>query len=245
MAFETTVGPAAAFLAGAASFLSPCVLPLVPGYVSYIAGRSLPGKEPPNTRIAWSAVWLALMFVLGFSTIFVALGASASALSETLLRYRREASIVGGVIVILFGIAMLGAFGRLTWIQRDVRFSPRIKGGRPAGAYVLGLAFGFGWTPCIGPVLGAILTLAAVSGRSDGIALLTLYSAGLGLPFLLAAAFTTQMLRHQTAIRRLSRPVNLVAGMVMVLMGVAMISGQLTVFAIWLLRMFPSLGTIG
>ncbi|NUZ08396.1 cytochrome c biogenesis CcdA family protein [Piscinibacter koreensis] len=245
MAFETTVGPTAAFLAGAASFLSPCVLPLVPGYVSYIAGRSLPGKEARDERIAWGAVWLALLFVLGFSTIFVALGASASALSETLLRYRREASIAGGGIVMLVGLAMLGASRRLIWFQRDVRFSPRIQGGRPVGAYVLGLAFGFGWTPCIGPVLGAILTLAAVSGRSDGIALLTLYSAGLGLPFLLAAAFTANMLRHQTAIRRLSRPVNVVAGTVMVLMGIAMISGQLTVFAIWLLRVFPSLGAIG
>ena len=241
----TGVGPAAAFLAGAASFLSPCVLPLVPGYVSYIAGRSLPGKNGSSPTLTWSALGLALLFVMGFSTIFIALGASASALSEPLLRYRREATFVGGAIVVVFGAAMLGAFRRLSWFNREARFHPHLEGGKPAAAYVLGLAFGFGWTPCIGPVLGAILTLAAVSGRGDGVALLAIYSAGLGLPFLLAAGFTGKMLRHQAVIRRWSRPVNLVAGAVMVGMGMAMISGHLTILSLWLLRAFPSLGSIG
>lgn len=239
------VGPVAAFLAGTASFLSPCVLPLVPSYVSYIAGRALPDSGDGTPRSRWGPVGLALLFVLGFSTIFIALGATASAIGQGLMQYRHAATIVGGVIVIIFGLGMLGAFQRLNWLQRDARFHPEVVGGSPATAYVLGLAFGFGWTPCIGPVLGAILTLAAVSGRGDGVALLGIYSAGLGLPFLLAAAFTDRMVRIQPTIRRLSRPVNAIAGAVMIVMGIAMVSGHLTIFSLWLLRVFPSLGSIG
>ena len=241
----SAIGPAAAFLGGAASFLSPCVLPLVPGYVSYIAGRSMPQAGVDSSGVRWRALGLAVLFVAGFSTIFVALGASASALSEPLLRYRREATFVGGLIVIFFGLAMLGLFGRFAMFNREARFNPQLKAGRPAAAYVLGLAFGFGWTPCIGPVLGAILTLAAVSGQHQGVALLAVYSAGLGVPFLLAAAFTGQMLRHEATIRRWSRPVNVLAGLVMVAMGITMITGHLTMFSLWLLRVFPALGTIG
>jgi len=185
------IGLATAFAAGVVSFLSPCVLPLVPAYVSYVGGESLHGaRTRPDAQARISAVTLSMFFVAGFSAVFIALGASASALGRLLLQYRYEANIVGGVIVIVFGLVMLVLAHRLPWFYRDVRFHPRLRGGRPAAALVLGLAFGFGWTPCIGPVLGAILTMsAAQSAVSGGVALLSAYSLGLGVPFLLTAVF--------------------------------------------------------
>ena len=171
-----------AFLAGMVSFLSPCVLPLVPGYVSYVAGRSAAAVQAPSDRLA--TVGLGLCFVLGFATVFVAMGAGASALSQALIRYRYEAGIAGGVVVILFGLMTAGVL-RLMPLQRDLRFMPTLSGGTPLSAYVLGLAFAFGWTPCIGPVLGAILALTATGEVSHlGVVLLAAYAAGLGVPFL-------------------------------------------------------------
>lgn len=241
------LGPATAFLAGVVSFLSPCVLPLVPGYLSYVAGHSVHGDgEPPARPPGWATVGLGALFVLGFATVFIALGASATALGQWLLRHRYEANLVGGAIVTAFGLFMLGLTRHVTWFHRDLRFHPHLPGGRPVAAYVLGLAFGFGWTPCIGPVLGAILTVAAVSAApQDGIALLAVYSAGLGVPFLLAAAFTGKLLRHLRTLRHAGRPLQVAAGAVMVGVGIAMMTGQLSVFAVWLLRTFPVLGTIG
>jgi hypothetical protein len=146
------VGIVTAFIAGVISFLSPCVLPLVPGYISYVAGQTLDDvRSPDNLRGRLTALTLSAFFVLGFSTVFISLGASATALGEFLLTYKYEANIVGGIIVVLFGLFLTGLIN-LTWFQRDLRFHTDIKGGRPLAAYVLGLAFAFGWTPCIGPV---------------------------------------------------------------------------------------------
>ncbi|WP_338325526.1 cytochrome c biogenesis CcdA family protein [Roseomonas nepalensis] len=233
-----------AFMAGMVSFLSPCVLPLVPGYVSYVAGRSIDTERTAPGRLA--TVGLGFCFVLGFATVFVAMGAGASALSGALLRYRYEAGIVGGVVVILFGLMTTGIL-RLMPFQRDLRFMPKISGGTPLSAYVLGLAFAFGWTPCIGPVLGAILALTATSDISHlGIMLLATYAAGLGVPFLLVAAFADAFLRGPfRSLRRVGHVLQLVAGGVMVVMGVAMITGHLTDFAILMLQLFPGLGSIG
>lgn len=239
----SALGPVTAFAAGIVSFLSPCVLPLVPGYVSFIAGTA--AREEAAAKTRWASPLLALLFVLGFSTVFVALGATASALGGLLLQYRREASVAGGVVIAVFGLLMLGMPSTFGWLQRDVRWHPQWRGGRPLVAFGLGLAFGFGWTPCIGPVLGAILTMAAMSGGSDALGLLAIYSAGLGIPFILAAAFTGQMLRHQNTLRRLSRPLQVIGGFVLVAMGAAMVSGHLSDFSFWLLRMFPVLGGIG
>ena len=243
------IGFTAAFFAGAVSFLSPCVLPLVPAYVSYIAGQSglkHPASPSGVQHERASAALLSGCFVLGFSTIFVALGAGATALGGWLLQYRYEANIVGGVIVMLFGLVMLGLTRPFKWLQRDVRFQPATVGGRPAAAYVLGLAFGFGWTPCIGPVLGAILTLGALqSSASDGIVLLAFYAAGLGVPFIAAAIFMRQLLGRLKSFRRAGRFLQLLAGVIMVIMGAAMVSGHLASFAIWILKTFPALGRIG
>ncbi|WPZ37161.1 cytochrome c biogenesis protein CcdA (plasmid) [Thalassobaculum sp. OXR-137] len=239
------IGLIAAFLAGAVSFVSPCVLPLVPGYVSYVAGHTTSTVyiEPSDHRR--QAISMGLYFVVGFSTIFMALGASATALGQMLLSYRYELNLVGGAIVILFGLFMIG-MAKITVMQREFRFHLSVPGGRPLSAYVLGIAFGFGWTPCIGPILGAILTASAASATvAEGVALLAIYSAGLGIPFLFAAAFTDRLARRLRTIGRVGRRLQQIAGGVMVAMGITMMTGQLSAFSYWLLDAFPLLGRIG
>lgn len=241
----STIGIAAAFAAGIISFLSPCVLPLVPGYVSYIAGQSIVRDSARTDARRIHSAGLSGCFVLGFSTIFILLGASATALGQALLSYRHELNLVGGAVVIVFGLLMLGLF-RVTWLQRDHRLPLHMRGGRPVAAYVLGLAFGFGWTPCIGPILGAILTVSAGSTTvTSGVALLAIYSLGLGLPFVLTAAFTNELIARMSSISRLGRGLQAFAGLVMIVMGTAMITGHLSTFAFWLLDTFPALSKIG
>jgi cytochrome c-type biogenesis protein len=190
-------------------------------------------------------VLLSVVFVLGFSAIFVALGATATALSRLLFAYRYEASMAGGAIVALFGVFMTGVV-RLPLLERDLRFHGPIAGGRPAGAYLLGVAFGFGWTPCIGPILGAILTVSAISSRaSTGIVLLSAYALGLGVPFLASALFADRLMWRLKAVRGLGRALQLGAGGVMIAMGVAMMTGAMTSFSFWLLETFPILSKIG
>ncbi|GIK80981.1 MAG: cytochrome C biogenesis protein CcdA [Alphaproteobacteria bacterium] len=241
----SNISIAAAFAAGVISFLSPCVLPLVPGYVSYIAGHSIAGRSAGTLSLRLQTVALSGCFVLGFSTIFVLLGASATALGQVLLSYRHELNLVGGAIVVAFGLLTLGLL-RPAWLQRDHRLHIYVPGGRPVAAYVLGLAFGFGWTPCIGPILGAILTVSAGSATvATGVTLLSVYSFGLGLPFVLAAAFTDGLVARLRSIGRLGRTLQAVAGVVMIIMGGAMITGHLSTFSFWLLDTFPVLSTIG
>ena len=236
------VGAVMAFLAGVVSFLSPCVLPLVPGYVSYVTGQSLDDLTRGATSGArLKALGLSASFVGGFSLVFVALGASATALGQLLLSYRYEANYVAGAIVIPFGLFMMGLL-RVGWLNRELRFVGHIAGGRAPGAMLLGAAFAFAWTPCIGPVLGAILAISAspLSGAS-GPALLALYAAGLAVPFLLIAAFTGSLLPRLRKMRRVGRSLQVAAGGIMVLMGVAMITGYLSSFGFWLLETFPGL----
>lgn len=234
------IGVVAAFLAGTVSFLSPCVLPLVPGYVSYVAGRSLDDvTRGAELGVRLSVIGLSFAFVLGFSFVFVALGAAASAVGELLMSYRFEANYVAGALIILFGLHMMGLL-RLRWLNRDLRFTPQIPGGRPFGAFVLGTAFAFGWTPCIGPVLGGILTVSATTMEvADGAALLSIYSLGLAVPFLLVAAFTGQFVRWTRSARWLGRPLQGFAGAVLIVTGVAMVTGYLNAFGTWLLLTFP------
>lgn len=175
----------------------------------------------------------------------MALGASATALGQALLRWRYELNIVGGAIVILFGLFMIGA-ARLAAMERDVRLHLDLPGGRPVASYVLGLAFGFGWTPCIGPMLGAILTASAASAAiGQGIILLAVYSMELGVPFLITAAFTDRLAGRLRGARKFGRRLHQAAGAVMILMGIAMITGRLSALSYWLLDIFPVLGRIG
>ena len=241
------IGLAAAFAAGFISFVSPCVLPLVPAYVSYVAGQPLRVEaRRPEARERLAALTLSGFFVLGFSAVFVTLGASASLLGRLLLQYRYEANLVGDAIVIVFGLLMIGMSRGMPWLQRDFRFHPRLAGGRPLPAFILGLAFGFGWTPCIGPILGAILTVSAVqTSASTGVGLLATYAAGLGVPFLLAALFTRELAGRLGGLRRFGTVLQIAAGLILIVMGIAMMTGQLSAFGFWLLRTFPVFGRIG
>jgi cytochrome c-type biogenesis protein len=211
-----------------------------------VAGRSATDRPSGGAiPLRIPAIGLSLCFVLGFSTVFVVLGASATALGQLLLSYRYELNIVGGAIVILFGLFLIGLM-HPSWMLRDVRFHATVPGGRPVSAYLLGLAFAFGWTPCIGPILGAILTLGAASPTvAGGVVLLAVYSLGLGVPFLLAAVFTDVLAARLKAIGLLGRALQPFAGGVMILMGAAMITGQLSTFSYWLLDTFPALALIG
>ncbi len=242
----SNIGVLSVLFAGAISFLSPCVLPLVPGYISYVAGNADGVGYPAGRRVGrLPTLLLSALFVLGFSTVFIALGASATAISRLLLSYRYETNLIGGAIIILFGVFMTGLV-RLPWLDREFRFHGKLKGGRPAGAYLLGLAFGLGWTPCIGPILGAILSVSAFSSTAaNGIALLSIYALGLGLPFLLSAAFTDGLARRLKAMRRTGRLLQIGAGGIMVVLGLVMMTGNLSTFAFWLIERFPILTQIG
>ncbi len=241
------VGILTAFAAGLISFLSPCVLPLVPGYLSYIAGDTLAGggsyRSPGRARI--STLALSGCFVLGFSTIFVLLGASASVIGQALLRYRYELNVIGGLAIIVFGVLMLDLI-KAPALYREFRIGYAPARARPVSAYLLGTAFGFGWTPCIGPVLGAILTVSATSSdASAGLTLLSTYAAGLAVPFLLAAIFTEAFAGRMRQMRILGRALRLLSGIIMILMGMAMVTGTMTTVAYWILDLFPVLLRIG
>jgi cytochrome c-type biogenesis protein len=226
-----TVG--VAFIAGVLSFLSPCVLPLVPTYLAYVGGSGA----------ARRAVLLrnALLFVLGFSLVFIAMGASASALGSLLREHRTVLMVVGGVIVVGFGLVMLGLV-RLPFLYRDTRrpVGADAKPQTPWGALALGSAFGFAWTPCIGPVLGGILTIAGASGTlASGVGLLAVYSLGLALPFLLAAVALEPFLRVSRGLRPYLPWVERAAGVLLVIVGVMMITGTFTALNAVLLRLTP------
>jgi len=236
----------AIFLAGVISFFSPCVLPLVPAYISYITGESIAdARNGPSMYARLPAVALSLFFVLGFSVVFVVLGASASVLGQSLLKYRYETNIIGGAIIIVFGLFMTGLI-KVPPLHRDARFHVTLDGGGPVSAFVLGLAFGFGWTPCIGPVLGAILAASAVAATlNQGIALLSVYALGLSLPFLAAALFAHKFLTRLKGMRRMGKTLHIVAGAMLIVTGIAMITGYLSTFGFWLLKTFPVFSTIG
>lgn len=239
------IGLAAAFVAGLVSFASPCVLPLVPGYVSFLAGRSVDQLVADETWHHRLAVMVpAMFFVLGFSAVFVALGASASAIGSLFRAYRYEATYVAGAIIVLFGLHMMGLL-KLSWLNRDWRLAAPGPGGRPAGALILGMTFAFGWTPCIGPILGAILAISATTlGVADGMVLLAVYAAGLAIPFLLVAAFTGRLAGTMVRMRRAGRALRMIAGGLLIAVGVAMPTGYLTATSTWLLQTFPVLQEI-
>jgi len=236
----------AILIAGALSFLSPCVLPLVPPYLVYLAGASLERladvePEPPVKR---DAVLAALLFVAGFSTVFIALGASASAIGGLLRAYSHALSIVAGVVIIIMGLHFLG-LAPIALLRRE----KRLDIAKPVGlwgAYVMGLAFAFGWTPCIGPILAAILAIAASEATvAKGAGLLAVYSAGLGIPFLLAALTIEPFAAFLARFRRHLATVEKAMGGLLVLTGIAFLSGWITQASFWLLEAFPVLGRIG
>lgn len=235
----SAIGLLLAFGGGLVSFLSPCVLPLVPGWVAYACGTGL-RDAPARGR----ATLLGACFVAGFSLVFVLLGLGASAFSYWLRRWSLEFQMAGGALVMIFGLVQLGAL-RPAWLLRDVRFPNFASGGTPGGAGLLGISFGFAWTPCIGPVLGAVLAVAAVQGGGAGVPLLLAYSVGLGVPFLLVAFYLPGAAARLRQWGALGRTAQAASGAVMVLMGLVMMTGQLTHFAVWITQTFPFLLRLG
>ncbi len=236
----------AALIAGLVSFLSPCVLPLVPPYLVFLAGTSLErlADQEPAPRVKRETVLAAVLFVLGFSTVFVALGASASVVGSLIRAYSGPLAIVAGVVIIVMGLHFLG-LTPIAWLHRQ----KRLEVAKPVGlwgAYVIGLAFAFGWTPCIGPILAAILAVAASEQTvTKGASLLAVYSLGLGIPFVVAAfaiePFAAFLARFKNYLHRVEQAM----GALLVLTGIAFLTGSLNQMSVWLLEAFPALGKIG
>ncbi len=232
-----------ALMAGIISFLSPCVLPIVPPYLAFMSGMTVSDMEEGRAR---GRVGLAAtFFVLGLSTVFIFLGFTASWLGSFFLQNQILLARVSGVVVILFGIHFLGLF-RIPFLDREARFEAVDQGGSAFGAYVLGLAFAFGWTPCIGPQLGAILSLAAQEASvARGAVLLGVYAAGLGIPFLLAALFLSRAMGLMNRVKRHMATIEKAMGGLLVIVGLALVTGAFSAFSLWLLEAFPALALLG
>ena len=236
----------AALLAGLVSFLSPCVLPLVPPYLVFLAGTSLErfADKEAEPRVRRETVVAALLFVLGFSTVFVALGASASVVGALVRAYSGPLATIAGIIIIIMGLHFLGVTP-IALLHRQ----KRLDVAKPVGlwgAYVIGLAFAFGWTPCIGPILAAILSIAAAEATvTKGAGLLAVYSAGLGIPFLIAALMIEQFSKLFARMKGQLVNVERAMGVLMVITGIGFLTGTVSNVSIWLLETFPALQTIG
>ena len=242
----TDISIAAALFAGLLSFLSPCVLPLVPPYLVYLAGTSLErlAEAEPEPRVKRDTVVAALLFVAGFSTVFIAFGASASAIGALVQAYSQSLATIAGIVIIVMGLHFLG-LTRLAILMRERRL-PMAKPVGLWGAYVMGLAFAFGWTPCIGPILAAILSIAAAEATvTKGAGLLAVYSAGLGIPFLIAALMIEQFSKLFARMKGQLVNVERAMGVLMVITGIGFITGTVSNVSIWLLETFPALQTIG
>jgi cytochrome c-type biogenesis protein len=237
-------GLIAAFGAGVLSFVSPCVLPLVPGYISFVTSATLGGSDV-DARPVRGALVPALLFVAGFSFVFVTLGASASLLGSLLTAYRELLARVSGVLIFAFGVLLLGVI-KAPWLQREARFD--LARSRSLGRWaapVMGMAFAFGWTPCVGPILGSILVLAgATRSIGQGVALLLAYSAGLGVPFVAAALLLGRLTGAMRWFRQHAVAIDRAAGVVLMLLGVAIATNTLGAVAAALAR-YVSLRGIG
>ncbi|MCW7545193.1 MAG: cytochrome c biogenesis protein CcdA [Aurantimonas coralicida] len=241
------VGYGAALLAGLLSFVSPCVLPIVPPYLAYLAGLSFDQVRERGTEpaVARQIMLASLAFVAGFTTVFVALGATASLVGQVIAQWFDVLSVVAGIIIIIMGLHFLGVF-RLSLLYREARVNVVQKPAGPLGAYVIGLAFAFGWTPCVGPVLAAILFVAGSQDTAlRGAGLLATYSIGIGVPFLLAAAFATRFLAFAARMRRHMATVEKIMGGALVFTGILFVTGQMATISYWLLETFPVFATIG
>ncbi|OQM73551.1 cytochrome c biogenesis CcdA family protein [Manganibacter manganicus] len=236
-----------AFLAGLLSFVSPCVLPIVPPYLAWLAGVSFEELRAEDQYAARRRRVLAaaIAFVLGFTTVFIALGATASVVGKTIAQHFDILSIIAGIIIIILGLHFLGVF-RIAMLYREARVQVARKPAGFIGAYVVGLAFAFGWTPCVGPVLAAILFVAGSTGTAGrGAVLLAVYSLGIGIPFILAAFFAGPFLNWATRFKRHMHKVEMAMGGLLVVTGILFITGRMSAISYWLLETFPIFQTIG
>jgi len=237
-----------ALIAGLVSFLSPCVLPLVPPYLCFLGGTTieeLAGEETVAEGVYSRVVLAALFFVLGFTTVFIALGATATILGQLVAENLAILAKIAGVVIILLGLHFLGIF-KISFLDREARYHAEARPAGLIGAYLIGLAFAFGWTPCIGPVLAAILFVAASEESIwQGISLLAVYSLGLGIPFVAAALAVRPFLGFLKRFRRYLGTVERVMGGLLVVTGILFVTGSMSTIAYWMLELFPGFGTIG
>ncbi|MEV8466680.1 cytochrome c biogenesis protein CcdA [Fluviibacterium sp. DFM31] len=234
-----------ALVAGMLSFLSPCVLPIVPPYLAYMSGVSLADLSDRESTQRNRAILPALFFVLGLSTVFLFLGFTASAIGTLFLSYQGYFNTIAGILVMIFGAHFIGVY-RFGILDREARLDAGDRGGSALGAYVLGLAFAFGWTPCIGPQLGAILSLAASEASlTRGTVLLSIYAIGLGVPFLLVAAFLPRLTGVMGWMKRHMEQIEKVMGLLLWTIGLLMLTGGFSSFSYWLLEHFPALAALG
>ena len=237
----------AAFLAGMVSFLTPCVLPIVPPYLAYLAGISFAEltTEQRDSEMRAKILFSSIFFVLGFSAVFIAFGATVSAIGQVVAQYFDTLSIIAGAIIILMGLHFLGIF-RIGMLYREARIEFKRRPVGYAGAFVMGLAFAFGWTPCVGPILASILLVAAGENTmARGAFLLAAYSLGIGIPFIVAAAFAGRFVGWSSSFKRHMRAVEMAMGGMLVLTGILFITGSMSYIAQWLLDTFPGFQSIG
>jgi cytochrome c-type biogenesis protein len=229
----------AAFVAGFLSFISPCVLPLIPGYISFVSGASLEDMRSGQRAARRQVLISSIAFVLGFSIVFVALGASATAIGRFVSDKLPVLSQVAGILIILFGLHMMGLF-RLAFLDNEKRAQTQRKPAGPLGALLVGVAFAFGWTPCIGPILAGILVVAGSRDTiGEGVLLLAVYSLGLGIPFLLTSLAIDRFFSVAGRIRRYYHAIEVGSGGLLVTIGVLILTGQLTVIARYLEPYLP------
>ncbi len=223
--------PIAAFLAGVISFLSPCVLPLVPGYVSLISGVGVEELKAEDRKLLSKVMFHSLMFVVGFSIVFILLGAVATSVGQLLVQYKRYLSYAAGVIIIIFGLHLTGLVP-IKYLYTDTRMHNLKGGSTPWGAFIIGFAFAFGWTPCIGPILAVILGFAASQESvMQGVGLLAVYSLGLAVPFLLTSLGVERFLRFYGRFRRHLHTVEVVSGVLLIAIGVLIFLRKFTVLS--------------
>ena len=232
----------AAFAAGFLSFVSPCVLPLIPGYISFVSGVSVEEMRadaaPATSRL--QIFFTSLAFVIGFSLVFVALGASATAIGKFLFARLPLFSKIAGVILVIFGLHTMGVF-RLAFLESEKRVHSQRKPAGPFGAMLVGVAFAFGWTPCIGPILGGILAIAGSKNSvTEGVTLLAVYSLGLGIPFLITSLAINQFFGAAKKIRRYYHTIEVASGALLIVIGVLIMTGQLTIITRYLQPYLPS-----
>jgi len=226
--------PIAAFLAGLISFLSPCVLPLVPGYVSLISGAGVEELKSPQAQLMRRVMINSIGFILGFTVVFMTLGAISTEIGQLAARYKHTLSIVAGVVIIIFGVHLTGLF-QIKWLLQDTRLHSVKGSSTPVGAFVIGFAFAFGWTPCLGPILTAILALASEEDTLvKGVLLLGVYSLGLAVPFLLTSLLMERFLKFYSRFRSHMHALEVASGGLLIALGILLVIGRFTLISSWL-----------